>query len=60
MVCVFSLAALGATACGPQYPSCERDDNCHSGEYCVFSQCQACRHANDCSSSERCVQGRCE
>ncbi len=48
------------TACGPSYPDCERDDNCHPGEYCVLRHCQQCRNANDCSSSQRCVEGRCE
>jgi len=60
LACVFCFAAVGATACGPQYPNCEQDDNCHSGEYCVLQHCQECRHANDCASSQRCVQGRCE
>lgn len=53
-------ATLLATACGPTYPNCDNDENCHQGEYCVNGQCQACRDDNDCPAGQSCNGGRCD
>ena len=45
---------------GPEYPKCENDDDCHSGEYCVNGMCQMCRDTSDCPSGHSCINGRCE
>ncbi|HJL18550.1 MAG TPA: hypothetical protein RMH99_23015 [Sandaracinaceae bacterium LLY-WYZ-13_1] len=60
LVLALTGAAAAVTGCGPGYPHCERQDDCHEGEHCVMQRCQQCRHANDCAASQRCVQGRCE
>lgn len=54
-----SLVAV-ASACGPQYPYCDRDTDCRTSERCVIHECQQCATANDCASGQRCLQGRCE
>ena len=55
------LATLVASACGPTYPNCDNDSNCHEGEYCVNGQCQQCRpDGNDCPAGQRCQDGRCD
>lgn len=54
------LSALCATACGPDYPACDRDDQCHEGEFCVNGQCQQCRSNSDCGTGQQCTGGRCE
>jgi peptidoglycan-associated lipoprotein len=53
------LATLGA-ACGPSYPNCDRDNDCHRGEYCVNGRCQLCRGDADCPAGQSCASGRCE
>lgn len=53
------ILAIG-TACGPQYPYCDSDDDCRDRERCVIHQCQQCATANDCAAGERCLEGRCE
>ena len=59
-----TLAALAAFvavgACGPEYPNCEDDEDCHSGEFCVNGQCQLCRDDNDCPDGQACAGGRCD
>jgi len=54
---VFGAALIG---CGPTYPKCDTDDNCHEGEYCVNGQCQQCRDDSQCAAGQRCAQGRCD
>ena len=53
------LLSLGA-GCGPNYPNCGEDSDCHSGEYCVNGRCQLCRSDADCGAGESCASGRCE
>jgi len=54
------VSALGLVACGPEYPSCDDDEDCHSGEFCVNGQCQQCREDSDCPAGQRCRGGRCD
>lgn len=55
-----AFTALLATGCGPTYPNCDNDENCHEGEFCVNGQCQLCRDDNDCAAGESCNDGRCD
>ena len=56
-----SLVALVAlVACGPEYPNCDNDEDCHSGEFCVNGQCQQCREDSDCPAGHACRGGRCD
>ncbi len=59
---LITAAASTAAACGgPQYPNCQNDTQCHTGEFCVNGTCQQCRpDANDCPSGQQCTDGRCE
>jgi peptidoglycan-associated lipoprotein len=55
------VAALALTVgCGPDYPACEDDEDCHENEYCVNDQCQQCRDDSHCPSGQRCNSGRCD
>ena len=56
-----AMMTLGLVAgCGPNYPLCGEDSDCHSGEYCVNGRCQICRSDADCGAGESCASGRCE
>lgn len=55
---LLSVIALGA--CGPEYPSCDDDEDCHAGEFCVNGQCQQCREDTDCPAGQQCRGGRCD
>lgn len=61
---VVALAAAAGTAwvvgCGPSYPNCDDDEDCHEGEFCVNGQCQLCRTGADCPAGQDCVGGRCD
>jgi peptidoglycan-associated lipoprotein len=46
--------------CGPNYPKCNKDKDCHEKEFCVNGQCQQCRSDQDCKEGEGCNKGRCE
>lgn len=46
--------------CTPNYPKCNKDEHCKSGEFCVNGQCQQCRSTKDCPEGESCNKGRCE
>src|SRR5262245_8812668 len=48
----------GATGCGPSYPNCDEDENCHHGEFCVNGHCQLCRTGADCPSGREGPAGR--
>jgi peptidoglycan-associated lipoprotein len=52
--------ALSLTACGPDYPKCDNDEDCHQGEFCVNNLCQQCRTNDDCAAGQRCANGACE
>jgi peptidoglycan-associated lipoprotein len=53
-------AALLSSSCGPDYPKCDNDDDCHKGEFCVNNQCQKCRNDDDCAQGQRCAGGACQ
>ncbi|MDQ3033112.1 MAG: OmpA family protein [Myxococcota bacterium] len=46
--------------CGPTYPNCNNDEQCHEGEFCVNGQCQDCRDDSQCPVGQRCTSGACE
>jgi len=52
--------ALSVTACSPDYPKCDTDEDCHQGEFCVNNLCQQCRTNDDCPAGQRCASGACE
>ncbi|MEZ4256820.1 MAG: OmpA family protein, partial [Polyangiales bacterium] len=49
-----------AIGCGPSYPKCDDDEDCHGGEYCVNGLCQQCRSDADCEQGQQCASGRCD
>lgn len=49
-----------AMGCGPTYPKCDNDEDCHEGEFCVNGQCQMCRTSADCPTGQACNAGACE
>ncbi|MFW6051160.1 MAG: OmpA family protein [Myxococcota bacterium] len=59
---IVSTLALGwaLAGCGPEYPNCDNDEDCHEGEYCVNGLCQQCRTDADCPTGQQCTGGRCE
>jgi len=59
MVALGTLAFL-VVGCGPTYPKCDNDEDCHEGEYCVNGQCQMCRTSADCPTGQACNAGACE
>ena len=48
-----------SVACGPTYPNCDHDEQCHEGEYCVGGHCSSCRDGADCPAGSACVSGAC-
>jgi peptidoglycan-associated lipoprotein len=46
--------------CGPDYPLCGEDSDCHEGEFCIDGRCQQCRQDSDCEAGQHCADGRCE
>jgi peptidoglycan-associated lipoprotein len=59
-MCLFGLALSAVAACGPDYPKCDADDDCHKGEFCINNLCQQCRNNADCPAGQRCSSGACE
>ena len=64
VLCLVGLVAAGVlglgAGCGPAYPNCGEDSECHQGEYCVNGRCQLCRGDADCAAGQSCASGRCE
>lgn len=64
-ICFFA-TALSLTACHPNYPKCDMDEDCHGrGEVCIHGMCQECRDDAQCDlkypgEKHSCIQGRCE
>jgi len=54
------LSAVPLLGCGPKYPNCNNDEDCHEGEFCVNGQCQMCRTDADCPTGQQCNDGRCD
>src|SRR5690349_22615180 len=52
-------AALFATGCPAEYPSCDTDKDCHAKEFCVANKCQQCRDTRDCPAGAQCSNGAC-
>lgn len=46
-------------ACGPTYPNCDNDEQCHEGEYCINGRCEACRDDSQCPVGQMCEQNDC-
>lgn len=57
--CLLSIS-LTLIACGPDYPKCDNDEDCHKGEFCINNLCQQCRNNADCAPGQRCTGGACE
>jgi outer membrane protein OmpA-like peptidoglycan-associated protein len=55
-----AVLAVSSAGCGPEYPLCGDDDDCHESEYCVDGQCQLCRSNADCAAGQECNGGRCD
>jgi peptidoglycan-associated lipoprotein len=54
---IFAISSFG---CGPTYPKCDVDEDCHENEFCVNGMCQQCRDDADCPRGQSCADGRCE
>jgi len=54
------LAGTLLAGCGPDYPNCDTDTDCHQGEFCVNGLCQQCRSDDDCGAGQRCASGACQ
>ncbi len=59
MLTASTLFVLGV-GCGPTYPKCDNDEDCHEGEFCVNGMCQMCRTDADCPTGQACNGGACE
>ncbi|MBA2663249.1 MAG: OmpA family protein [Bradymonadaceae bacterium] len=68
-LCLLLITVMGLTACGPDYPKCDKDDHCQKSDkgkaegrlYCVNGLCQQCRADADCGDpSLECSAGVCE
>lgn len=60
LVLLFGAVAFGSLGCGPKYPKCKKDKDCHEGEFCVNGLCQMCRDDKDCPNGQQCMGGRCQ
>jgi peptidoglycan-associated lipoprotein len=56
-IAIFSMLSL--TGCNPTYPNCDKDDQCHEGEFCVNGRCQDCRDDSQCPGGQQCSNGAC-
>jgi len=56
---IVAIAAFGE-GCGPSYPKCDADEDCHQGEFCVNGLCQQCRGDQDCGAGQSCASGACQ
>lgn len=57
---VVTAAVLVVLGCGPEYPNCDNDEDCHEGEFCVNGLCQQCRTDTDCPTGQACRGGACQ
>ena len=57
--CLFGLLTVCLTlfACGPDYPKCDDDEDCHKGEFCINNLCQQCRNNADCAPANAGIRG---
>jgi peptidoglycan-associated lipoprotein len=57
---VVAASVLWGIGCGgPDYPKCDTDSDCHTGEFCVNGLCQQCRGDQDCPAGQSCSSGAC-
>src|SRR5687768_15941200 len=54
------MAGAVVVGCGPTYPNCDTDEQCHEGEFCINGRCQDCRDDSHCPSGQRCTEGACD
>lgn len=61
LVALFAVAAPSAilAGCGPTYPNCDTDEQCHEGEFCVNGRCEDCRDDSHCPEGQQCDSGAC-
>lgn len=45
--------------CGPTYPNCDNDEQCHEGEFCVNGHCEDCRDDSQCPTGQMCESNDC-
>lgn len=45
--------------CGPTYPNCDTDEQCHEGEFCVNGHCEDCRDDSQCPTGQMCESNDC-
>ena len=48
-----------AIGCGPTYPNCDTDEQCHEGEFCINGRCQDCRDDSNCPRGQQCDTNAC-
>lgn len=53
------IAGASVVGCGPSYPNCDNDEQCHEGEFCVNGRCQDCRDDSHCPRGQQCDEGAC-
>jgi peptidoglycan-associated lipoprotein len=56
---LFAGVLLAVASCGPNYPACDTDKDCHAKEFCVANKCQQCRDTRDCQAGYQCSNGAC-
>jgi len=54
-----AVASFLLVGCSPEYPSCDKDEQCKETEFCVDKKCQQCRTSDDCSAGFQCSEGAC-
>ena len=51
--------AMLVVGCGPTYPNCDTDEQCHEGEFCVNGHCEDCRDDGQCPTGQMCESNDC-
>ena len=52
-------ASALVVGCGPTYPNCDTDEQCHEGEFCVNGHCEDCRDDSQCPTGQMCESNDC-
>ena len=55
----FGAGSLLVVGCGPTYPNCDTDEQCHEGEFCVNGHCEDCRDDGQCPTGQMCEHNDC-
>ena len=58
-LCAVAAPAALLAGCGPTYPNCDTDEQCHEGEFCVNGRCEDCRDDSHCPEGQQCDSGAC-